>query len=345
MKTFFKTASLATICVSFAGNVLAQQSLPLSLEQMFELAETQNRDLAVMDLAVSEAEEGIQVAKSGRLPDLDVNLAVSYLGNANVFAREWKDFQVAHLPHFGNNFAFEASQIIYSGGAVTASIDLAKMKRKMALLSKEEMRENVRLMLAGCYLQLCQLQNEQKVYEQNIAQTQQLIDEINAKHAQGVALKNDVTRHELQLKGYELALTQISNNREVLNHQLVIALALSEDTHIEVNPLALIQEGKDTTKKQAIASSERDVTQSEQAWQSEVPIAQLYGTAQAQALLESMKEIYGILLLVAIGAWLFAALFHPAIRPINLFHPLFTTIRSSLSMDMLKKMRAEKRSE
>lgn len=63
------------------------------------------------------------------------------------------------------------------------------------------------------------------------------------------------------------------------------------------------------------------------------------------ALLESMKEIYGILLLVAIGAWLFAALFHPAIRPINLFHPLFTTIRSSLSMDMLKKMRAEKRSE
>ena len=66
---------------------------------------------------------------------------------------------------------------------------------------------------------------------------------------------------------------------------------------------------------------------------------------QAQALLESMKEIYGILLLVAIGAWLLAALFHPAIRPINLFHPLFTTIRSNLSMDMLKKMRAEKRAE
>ena len=73
--------------------------------------------------------------------------------------------------------------------------------------------------------------------------------------------------------------------------------------------------------------------------------AAAYGMTQAQALLESMKEIYGILLLVAIGAWLLAALFHPAIRPINLFHPLFTTIRSNLSMDMLKKMRAEKRAE
>lgn len=70
-----------------------------------------------------------------------------------------------------------------------------------------------------------------------------------------------------------------------------------------------------------------------------------YGMTQAQALLESMKEIYGILLLVAIGAWLFAALFHPAIRPTRYLHPLFTTIRSSLSMDMLKKMRAEKRTE
>ncbi len=69
----------------------------------------------------------------------------------------------------------------------------------------------------------------------------------------------------------------------------------------------------------------------------------IYGMTQAQALLESMKELYGILLLVAIGAWLLAALFHPAIRRVNLIHPLFTTIRSALSSDMLRKMRAEKR--
>ena len=185
MKKICKAASLASLCVSLAGNVCAQQPLPLSLERMFELADTQNRALAVMDMAVREAEEGVRVAKSSRLPDMDASLALSYLGNANVFAREWKDFQVAHLPHFGNNFAFEASQVIYSGGAVTAGIDLAKMKREMALLSKEEMRENVRMMLAGSYLQLYKLQNERRVYEQNTMQTRKLIDEINAKHAQG----------------------------------------------------------------------------------------------------------------------------------------------------------------
>lgn len=254
MKKLCKAASLTTLCVSLAGNVCAQQLLPLSLQRMFEMAETQNRTMAVMDMAVREAEEGIKVAKSSRLPDLDASFALSHIGNANVFAREWKDFQVAHLPHVGNNFAFEASQVIYSGGAVTAGIDLAKMKREMALLGKEEVRENVRMMLAGGYLQLYKLQNEQRVYEQNTVQTRRLIDEINAKHAQGGALKNDVTRYELQLKGYELALTQIRNNREVLNHQLTVALGLPEKTWIEV----------DTTMTAMLPTASN-----EQAWQDE----------------------------------------------------------------------------
>lgn len=235
MNVFSKAAGLAMLFAGLAGSVCAQQPLLLSLERMFELAEKQNRSMAVIDLAVSEAEQGVKVAKSSRLPDLNANVALSYIGNANVFDREWQNFQVAHLPHFGNNFAFEASQVIYSGGAIAASIDLARMKHRMAMLSREEVRENVRMMLAGCYLQLYKLWNEQRVYEQNVVQTRRLIGEINAKHAQGVALRNDVTRYELQLKGYELALTQIGNSREVLNHQLAIALGLPEGTLIQVD--------------------------------------------------------------------------------------------------------------
>ena len=254
MKKKCRAASLIALCVSLAGNVCAQQPLPLSLEHMFELAETQNRSLAVMELAVHEAEEGIKVAKSSRLPDVDASLALSYLGNANVFAREWKDFQVAHLPHLGNNFVLEATQAIYSGGAITAGIDMAMLRRDMARFSKDEMRENVRMMLAGNYLQLFQLQNQQRVYEQNMVQTKKLIGEVTAKHSQGVALKNDVTRYELQLKGYELALTQIINNREVLNHQLAVALGLPEDTWIEV----------DTMLTASLPTAENEM-----AWQSE----------------------------------------------------------------------------
>lgn len=235
MKKIVKAASLTAFAVGFAGSIHAQQSLPLTLSEMFNWAEEKNRSMAVMDMAVAEAEEAIKVAKNKRLPDVGASLSVSYIGNANIFSRAWDEFQLVHLPHFGNNFALEASQVIYSGGAVMADINMAKLRREMTRLSKEEMRENVRMMLAGSYLQLYKLRNEQKVYEQNIVQTQKLIEGISAKHSEGVALKNDVTRYELQLKGYELAVTQIENNRAILNHQLSIALGLPEDTQIEVD--------------------------------------------------------------------------------------------------------------
>ena len=235
MKKIVKAASLTAFAVGFAGSIHAQQSLPLTLGEMFNLAEENNRSMAVMDMAVAEAEEAIKVAKNSRLPDVGASLSVSYIGNANIFSREWDEFQLVHLPHFGNNFVLEASQVIYSGGAVTADINMAKLRREMVQLSKEEMRESVRMMLVGSYLQLYKLQNEQKVYKQNIVQTQKLIEEISAKHSQGVALKNDVTRYELQLKGYELAVTQIENSKAILNHQLSVALGLPEDTQIEVD--------------------------------------------------------------------------------------------------------------
>ena len=71
-------------------------------------------------------------------------------------------------------------------------------------------------------------------------------------------------------------------------------------------------------------------------------LPQLYGTLQVQALLESMKQIYGILLIVSILMLLLLALRKSSIRPIGEIHPFFSAIRSALSLDMLKKMRAER---
>ena len=71
-------------------------------------------------------------------------------------------------------------------------------------------------------------------------------------------------------------------------------------------------------------------------------IGQLYGMAQRQALLESMKEVYGILLIVAIAALLLFALTRSGIRPVGVFHPLFSAIRRTLSFDIWKKKKAEK---
>lgn len=217
------------------GQLCSQNTKMLTLDEVFLYAEETNRTMNILKLTEQEAEQGVVVAGNARLPDINVDLSLSYLGDAHLWKRDFSEGMNAPMPHFGNNFAFEASQVVYAGGAVDAGIELAKLRRSAAAAGKEIGRQELRIMLAGHYLELFKLGNMEKVYLQNISQTQKLIEEIQAKHAQGVALKNDVTRYELQLKGLELAVTQLRNNMKVINHRLCIALGLPETTGIVVD--------------------------------------------------------------------------------------------------------------
>ena len=62
--------------------------------------------------------------------------------------------------------------------------------------------------------------------------TRQLIDDIKAKQTQGMALKNDITRYELQMESLKLGLTALHNNRSILNHQLCNTLGMDESEQI-----------------------------------------------------------------------------------------------------------------
>ncbi|MCM1312249.1 MAG: TolC family protein [Roseburia sp.] len=235
MNILKRTVGLLLFTGGCVGNLCSQTAGTFTLEEIFALAEESNRDMSVLRFAEQEAAQGVEVAKNARLPDINVGLSVSYLGDAYLWDREFGNGMNAPMPHFGNNFVFEASQVVYAGGAVDAGIELARLQRSAASVNKKIGEQELRLMLAGNYLELFKLGNMEKVYLQNIAQTQKLIEEIEAKQKQGTALKNDVTRYELQLKGLELAVLQLRNNMAVINHKLCIATGLPENTEIVVD--------------------------------------------------------------------------------------------------------------
>lgn len=87
-------------------------------------------------------------------------------------------------------------------------------------------------MALGQYLDLYKVDNQIQVYEKNIELTRQLITDIKAKQSQGMALKNDITRYELQMESLKLGLTTLRNNRSILNHQLCNTLGMAQDVRI-----------------------------------------------------------------------------------------------------------------
>lgn len=225
---------IMVLCASlWAVGSYAQESYVLTLEQMFALADQNSKTMKIEDAAVAEARQAVSVAQNDRLPDIDISLSVSYLGNGCLLDRDFSNGENIKMPHFGNNFAIQATQLIYGGGAVTNGIAMAKLKEDMAGVNRDATRSRIRFVLTGFYLDLYKLQNALRVYDRNIELARVVIRDTKARNEAGVALQNDVTRYELQLKNLELARRRVKNSLEILNYDLVTMLGLPADTRIQ----------------------------------------------------------------------------------------------------------------
>lgn len=250
---------IVALCASLCAlGSYAQQPYVLSLEQLFALADENSKTIQTENAAVLEAQQEVKVAKNALMPDIDISLSASYLGNGYLMERNFSNGQTIDMPHLGNNFAVEATQLLYAGGAVTNSIALAKLKEEMANINREATRSRVHLMLTGFYLDLYKLQNALRVYDRSIDLAKVVIQDTKARNEAGVALQNDVTRYELQLKNLELARRRVANSVEILNYDLVTILGLPLETQIMPDTTLLEQSLSihDLTYWQQLAQSE-----------------------------------------------------------------------------------------
>lgn len=207
-------------------------TLRLTLTDVFTRIENENQTMSMLRTAQEAAEEGIKSAKNARYPEINAELNVSYIGDSFLTDRNFSNYTKAPSPHFGNGFTLEAQQVVYAGGAVNAAVEMAEHEGHMSEAVISKSRQGLRLMAAGEYLDLFRTDNSIKVYKENIALTTKLIEEINARREQGLALAADVTRYELRLEMLKLDLVRLQNTREIMNYRLVNSLGLPEETVI-----------------------------------------------------------------------------------------------------------------
>ena len=237
----------------------AQSERRMTVDDLFQLVEGNSKTLQETKISVEFAQKGIEAARAQRLPDVNATLSASYNGNVVVMDRDFTNANGYSSPHFGNSFALEAQQVVYAGGAIDAGIRMAELQRDMAVVGQRQSSNAQRFLALGQYLDLYKIQNRMQVMQRNIELTRRLIDDIQAKHEQGMALKNDVTRYELQMENLRLSQRKLQDQQMVLNHQLCNTLGLADvtilpDTTI-VNSLELSVESLETAQQTAFASS------------------------------------------------------------------------------------------
>ena len=216
----------------------------LGINEMFRLADENSQSIQTYKTGEEAAKEALKAAKSQRLPDIEASLSFSYLGDGYLWDRDFKNGQNIPMPHFGNNFALEAQQVIYAGGAINSSITLAELGQQMAALDWQKNRQEIRFLLTGYYLDLYKLNNQLQVLQKNLDLTEQVIRNMESRRTQGTALKNDITRYELQKETLKLQLAKVQDACKIMKHQLVTTLHLPAGTEIVPDSTLLDEEVK-----------------------------------------------------------------------------------------------------
>ncbi len=226
------TGLLAAILLS--GGVCAQDSLRsvITLEELFEIAETNSAQLRPSFTAEQEAAKEISEARNNLLPDINAVVSASYIGDGFTLSRSFSDYQRAPIPHLGNGLSLSVSQPVYTGGAVKSAIEVASLKSTASRYAADLQRDNIRLRLTGFYLDIYKFESLRAVVQRNIAQARRVLEQMHARFEQGTALQNDITRYELLVSNLELQIVKIDGMLDILNRNIAVTAGLPETTTI-----------------------------------------------------------------------------------------------------------------
>lgn len=227
----------------------AQEKL-MTIEEMFRIADSNSTELQLHRLRMSEAEQGIRIAKNDRLPSVGAQVELNYIGDGVMTERDFSGGIHADMPHWGNTFVVKASQVIYAGGEISRGIERSRLEAEAAGHEYCITQQDLRFLLLGYYLDLFQLNNQRTVYERNVEQTQILVKDMKAAYRQGTALKSDITRYELQLQNIQLRLTATENEINKINYRLLTALGLDQGLQIVPDKNSLLVAEVDSLSEQ-----------------------------------------------------------------------------------------------
>ncbi len=227
----------------------AQEKL-LTIEEMFRIADSNSTELQLHRLRMSEAEQGIRIAKNDRLPSVGAQVELNYIGDGVMTERDFSGGIHADMSHWGNTFVVKASQVMYAGGEISRGIERSRLEAEAAGHEYCITQQDLRFLLLGYYLDLFQLNNQRTVYERNVEQTQILVKDMKAAYRQGTALKSDITRYELQLQNIQLRLTATENEINKINYRLLTALGLDQGLQIVPDKNSLLVAEVDSLSEQ-----------------------------------------------------------------------------------------------
>lgn len=204
----------------------------ISVDTLMSRIERFNPAVKAAESQYLSDKQGIDVAKDNRLPSINAEIQLNYIGDGTIIDRDFAHSMRDKLPHFGNTLNVSIYQPLYHGGIITATQQMAELKTEMSRIGLDQQLDASTIEALSCYFRLMQMMNMRKVYQENITLAEKVIENIRTRHEEGLSLKNDITRYELRLSNLRYELSTVENTISILNNDLVNLLGEESDCMI-----------------------------------------------------------------------------------------------------------------
>ncbi|MFP3596731.1 TolC family protein [Chryseobacterium sp. SIMBA_029] len=226
-----KTA-LSLVIALFPALFFSQEIKQLTAKEVVELAVQNHQQLKVTAQNIDIAKQQTGITKLQKLPTITASTSQFYLGNVVAIDSDFSNSTTIPMPHYGSSYAVQATQLIFKGGLVNKSIELAGLREQLAELDLERNRQDVKFLVISNYLDVYKILNQESVFQNNKKLAQERLKNIQKFYQQGMVTRNEVIRGELAIKNLDQGILTLANNKKILNYNLSIALGLPTDTEI-----------------------------------------------------------------------------------------------------------------
>lgn len=228
------------IGVTQAQTIPPENHQKLTLTEAWQKAEEYNKTLQEQNLRSQISHEKVQDTKSERLPEIGASTQYARITNLPIYERGILNTPTQY-PVLHNMFQLktEAYFNLYEGKKLQTKIKSEATEHERVEIQKEESVSQVKLRVAAVYLDLQRSLIFKDLTLKNIEEAEKRLTDIRELHKNGVVIRSDLLRAELQLSRQKMALREIENSIAITSQKLNLMIGLPESTIIQ--PVALAE--------------------------------------------------------------------------------------------------------
>ncbi|MFN8261877.1 MAG: TolC family protein [Chitinophagales bacterium] len=240
-------------CLFVVTSAFGQEVKILSLQEAFELALKNSKQLQVDSLKLQSLDFKKKQTQNAMLPVVGVNASYSRLSdNIPDLLIAGGAFKVEQIINQSNNRVY-VQQPIFQGLKNWNTMKAIDQQKLATGMDQQKDQLDIRLNVIQTYYSLYKWQQAKTLLDSNIAQTQVRVDDVTRFKEAGLALNNDVMRAELQKTNLLVNKADVESIISITNFNLCVLLGLDIDTKIVVQNPETVTDANNTI--QALLSS------------------------------------------------------------------------------------------